>query len=319
VGDGAGDLLSAEFASAAMVRRINRGLRRRANPGSVGFIIDPRSGYWAGTQSGADEDSPIKTRQAITPVVEDRKNALLLRFPTAWLAEGGDQAELVVTTIQHALARGIEAVYQLEEGEILVEPTPSRRERRALLFYEAAEGGAGALSRLVREPAAFRAVAQEALEIMHYDPASFAAARTDGPDALKETGAHCVAGCYRCLLSYFNQPDHELIDRRSAIVRQFLIRLANADVRERRDAAPGHEGLDGCPPPDAKPLEVDGFSIPLVWRKARIAAVERADAPPDLAEGLAGKGIDLVVLPTNGDERRQAIAGLVAALGEKAA
>ena len=28
----------------------------------------------------------------------------------------------------------------------------------------------------------------------------------------RDTGA-CVRGCYRCLLSYFNQPDHELIDR----------------------------------------------------------------------------------------------------------
>ena len=27
------------------------------------------------------------------------------------------------------------------------------------------------------------------------------------------TDAHCVKGCYRCLLSYYNQPDHELIDR----------------------------------------------------------------------------------------------------------
>ena len=30
---------------------------------------------------------------------------------------------------------------------------------------------------------------------------------TDDPDA------RCVEGCYRCLLSYYNQPDHELIDR----------------------------------------------------------------------------------------------------------
>ena len=45
-----------------------------------------------------------------------------------------------MATIQHALARGVETVYQLEEGEILAEPTPTKKDRRAL-FFEAAEGG----------------------------------------------------------------------------------------------------------------------------------------------------------------------------------
>ena len=34
----------------------------------------------------------------------------------------------------------------------------------------------------------------------------------------------CVRGCYRCLLSYFNQPDHELIDRASDEAKQLLDR-----------------------------------------------------------------------------------------------
>ena len=123
----------------------------------------------------------------------------------------------------------MEAVYQLEEGEILVEPTPSRKDRRALLFYEAAEGGAGALSRLTEEKSAFRTIARKALEIMHYDPASLEDAAVRGPSALVNVpDARCVAGCYRCLLSYFNQPDHELIDRRqepgSAVPAQTCIR-----------------------------------------------------------------------------------------------
>ena len=147
--DATGQILSARFASAASVRRINKGLRRRKDQSAIGFWIDPKSGYWASasrSQEG-DEPSPTKFRQRITPVVEDHKNALLIRFSSRWLHGLGDKAETVIATIQHALARGVEAVYQLEEGEILVEPTPSRSDRRALLFYEAAEGGAGALSR----------------------------------------------------------------------------------------------------------------------------------------------------------------------------
>ena len=40
-----------------------------------------------------------------------------------------------------------------------------------------------------------------------------------------EAGEDCVAGCYKCLLSYFNQPDHSLIDRRDPAAKRFLIEL----------------------------------------------------------------------------------------------
>jgi hypothetical protein len=44
--DGLGEILSAAFAPAALVRRINRGLRRRKDQSTIGFWIDPKSGYW---------------------------------------------------------------------------------------------------------------------------------------------------------------------------------------------------------------------------------------------------------------------------------
>jgi len=168
--DAAGEVLTATFAPAALVRRINKGLRRRRNESDLGFWIDPRTGYWAaaGDVGGAEEASPINARQRITPVVEDRKNALLIRFPVRLRAAAGADADIVMATIQHALARGIETVYQLEEGEILAEPAPTRNDRRALFIYEAAEGGAGALSRLINEKNGFRSVARAALENMHY-------------------------------------------------------------------------------------------------------------------------------------------------------
>ena len=40
----------------------------------------------------------------------------------------------------------------------------------------------------------------------------------------------CEAGCYQCLLSYFNQPDHDHIDRRNPDALQMLIALVNANV-----------------------------------------------------------------------------------------
>jgi len=319
VGSELGDLLSLTFAPAVLIRRINRGLRRRQDQSNVGFLISPRTGYWAGTAATDDEgaggDDPRAIKQRIVPVVEDRKNALLARFDLAWLAGLGDEADAVTATLQHAMARGIEAVYQLEEGEVLVEAVPSRQDRRALLFYEAAEGGAGALSRLVDEPEALAQVAREALEIMHFEPASIDAARERGASALTEAEpARCVASCYRCLLSYFNQPDQELIDRRKQAVREFLVALASARLRDDGTGGGGPAPYDGCPPADREPFVVDGHQVAAMWRTARVAADESASAPPWLAQRLSAQGIDLVLLPDDQAARQAGIARLAGLL-----
>lgn len=39
----------------------------------------------------------------------------------------------------------------------------------------------------------------------------------------------CEAGCYKCLLSYTNQPDHKTIDRRNEAVLDLLCRLSRAE------------------------------------------------------------------------------------------
>ena len=205
-----------------------------------------------------------------------------------------------------------------KKAKFLSSQHPSRKDRRALLFYEAAEGGAGALSRLIEEKPAFRTIARKALEIMHYDPASLEDAAIRGPSALVSVpDARCVAGCYRCLLSYFNQPDHELIDRRQEPALQFLLRLAFADAHDPQHEAAPHADLEGCPPPDAEAIEIDGYRVELIWRTARMAAVEQDTAPPKLSDKLAAKGIELVLLPSERSARSQALASLAVVLGGK--
>jgi hypothetical protein len=59
--------------------------------------------------------------------------------------------------------------FQIEESELVAEPLPKADERRALMFYEAAEGGAGVLTRIASDPASLAQVASNALKLLHYN------------------------------------------------------------------------------------------------------------------------------------------------------
>jgi Lhr-like helicase len=271
-------ILTLQYANSAEISRINKGLKRRANQTVFGFYIDPRSGYWTKSE---DEDTDVEVPPdvvkpvRIVPIVRDRKNALLLRFnePSTYAAE-------TIATVQHALLRGIAVVFQLEEGEILGEPLPARDNRRAILAYEATEGGAGVLSRLVAEPQALGKVAREALVLMHFEKVDEAIAAGDADLLVSREGESCVRGCYRCLLSYFNQPDHELIDRTSDEAKQMLVDLARGQVvlartQGRQDEGGEWEGAFkklGIPNPDASTVTFFGQEMNFAWRSHFVAA-----------------------------------------------
>ncbi len=135
-----------------------------------------------------------------------------------------------ITTIQHALKRGIEAVCQVEESELQAEPLPTAKDRRSVLLYESAEGGAGVLNRIANDTVLLRAVAQEALRIMHFDLPVGQQLPATADQLVDVPGTQCVAGCYRCLLSYYNQPDHPEIDRQDGQAKSYLLRLASAEI-----------------------------------------------------------------------------------------
>ena len=276
--DSEGDIVHLRYSAGATITRINKGLRRRKDKGVFGFNLNPKTGYWQKNETeepnGAAEPDPDKQPpQRVVPYVEDQKNALLLQ-------PAGDWSDVTLTTVQYALKRGIEAVFQLEESELLAEPLPSRTTRRGVLFYEATEGGAGVLSRLVSEPDALARVAQAALRLLHLELPELAVLRqtppTDLPDA---PDTACVAGCYRCLLSYYNQPDHELLDRRDEAARRILWRLACAQTALAEEA----------PPPSPSGSEADAHEAKgwlAIWRQA--LAAQASDLPPPITAEHAG-------------------------------
>lgn len=303
---------SVQYANGAEISRMNKGLKRRRDQSILGFGIDPATGRWVKAPEDDDgEDTPPETpaTERIVPIVRDHKNAALIRPDRA-----PAMSETTMATLQHALLRGIDVVFQLEEGEVFTEPLPARDRRRAILAYEATEGGAGVLGRLVSEPKAFARVAREALNLMHFEGVDAAIAAGDPELLVDQPEAQCVKGCYRCLLSYYNQPDHELIDRSDAEAKRFLVAMAGSSLERSRPSArdgspngdrPGtgqHQGWADAlaeadlPPPDSTGLVLAGVLLPFSWPVHYVAAATE----PLTAEMRAEAdrlGVALVELP----------------------
>ncbi|CAN5551948.1 DEAD/DEAH box helicase [soil metagenome] len=217
---------SLRYGDTATIRRTNLGHRRRKNPNELGYPIDVDTGQWLTRKHAAaavpDGDeladvSDARRYDVVIPYVEDRRNALVFRLAQPPPPE-------VTASLQYALKRAIEISYDLEDAELATEPLPNAEARTGMLFYESAEGGAGALRRLVAEPGQLARVATAALELLHFDPGS-------GDDLGFAPGAdeRCERACYDCLLSYTNQPDHRLLDRH--LVRDLLLAWRGANVR----------------------------------------------------------------------------------------
>jgi hypothetical protein len=183
-----------------------------------------------------------------------------------------------MVTLQAALKRGVEQVFQIEESELAVESIPSQEKRQGILFYEASEGGAGVLTRLAQEPERLAEVANKALEIMHYTHKGDRFSSDSLFEISDPSGKEpCEAGCYRCLLSYYNQPDHVKIDRRDEDAVALLISMASSMVEKAENQDDAHES------PLRRALLRFGCRMPDVWR-AKIPGL--AITPEALYKGL---------------------------------
>ncbi len=201
------------YAPTATVAYINHGWRGRPQ----GFVVDLESGELftdSEVEHQVSQGGVPNDRQRPRLWVWETQNLLLVRLLDPAL-QGN---EVLQTTLQYALKRGVEQTFQLEERELGV-ACLGEGEWRSLLFYEAAEGGLGVLRRLVEEPDAMAQVAQVALAICHY--------ASDGTDRADR----CVQACYECLLSYTNQLEARFLNRQA--IRDLLLRLTTCQVRQR--------------------------------------------------------------------------------------
>jgi hypothetical protein len=135
-------------------------------------------------------------------------------------------------SLLHALRSGFEVAFSAEESELggaLYCTSDSDRSVR-ILIHETDEGGAGLLDHL-EDLTAWRRMIDRALEILHVDP-----------ETGEEREGACERACYECLLSFYNQREHDLLDRQ--VVVPFLWALRSATLV--RPAQEGWESLLGA-------------------------------------------------------------------------
>ncbi|MGQ0775358.1 MAG: DEAD/DEAH box helicase [Pseudonocardiales bacterium] len=321
----AGPVLHLRYGDTATVRVTNLGRRRRRASGdSEGYWINVQTGYWLSERQALDatpdtteldDAGAVARKQKVIPYVEDRRNILITRFAR------GPVDEQTALSIMHALERGIEAEFQLEDSELSSELLPDDGQLGRALFIESAEGGAGVLRRLVEEQEnGLARAARRALEICHFDPDT----GQDRGGVLDRTGERCARACYDCLLSYRNQGSHLLIDRHLA--RDLLLACATAQTTRngpQRSAEDAWDLVDRaldspcagfvrwleemeyrCP--DELSVEISGVRLDLFYRTATgpvgifVDGPDNANEPgrdEDAAEDLRDAGWSVIRIP----------------------
>ena len=196
-------LLNLRFIPAARLVSLNKGWRSQK---TEGFPMGMTSGNWRSSMPEPDSDAYEQYR-IIKLWTSNIADALYIE-PVQALGLKSDG----VITLQYALKRAIESVFQVEPNEIGVSAMGDPGCPNILL-YEAAEGSLGILSRFVEDVATFRKVIETAEHVCRFDDQEYKAPAS-----------------YDDLMSYYNQRDHQRLDR--FLIRDALgkLRLANIEL-----------------------------------------------------------------------------------------
>ncbi|KAF3462129.1 DEAD/DEAH box helicase [Ralstonia pseudosolanacearum] len=194
-------LLNLMFVPAARLVHVNEKWRAQ---NIDGFPMGMVSGEWRGTMPDPSESQ--------------REDFRRVKFWTSNLADAlyivpvqplGLEADGVIT-LQYALKRAIEQIFQVESNEIGVMAVGDKKAPNILL-YESAEGSLGILSRFVEDASAFQFVVEAAQALCRFNDLEY-----KGPAS------------YDDLLSYYNQRDHQVIDRH--LIKDALAKLAVCEL-----------------------------------------------------------------------------------------
>lgn len=204
-------LFNITHVTSTQLYRINHGFKRSDGEG---FALDTSNGIWSKKDevdtAESIEDGSGSVERAVKIFVNDTKNILLIHPVN--LEFNNDE---LLASFENAFLRGIQEYFQVEEREV-GSGRLGKDENKRILIYEASEGGVGILSRLVEESNVTAEVAKSALDIIHY--------KIEEDGSLVDIKEDCSQACYECLLSYYNQRDHRIINRH--LVAQLLKEIA---------------------------------------------------------------------------------------------
>lgn len=218
------------YEGSARIVALNGGLRRSDVDGfwlctkcnqwllsedAVGRHTDPEDQRYC--RNNADADDILGGIELYT---DGRHDTVTVTTP---VPEDTDDVEGFYTTLKEALYQGLLVAFDLDAGELdaFLKPTVDGRGAYTIVFYETGEGGVGALSALV-DTARFRQVIEEAKTIIHED---------------SPTG--CESACYECLMTFYNQREHQLLDR--TLIQSWLDEMTDLGLEERMESR-GPEG-----------------------------------------------------------------------------
>lgn len=202
------ELMKLFYQPTAKLILLNKKLRREKDDG---FDIGTKTGFFK-TKKQVASPKPEDPIQNIMLYTYDTSDILYVQpIKSLGLTEEG------VVTMQYALEKAIEQLYNIEPVEIDARLMGSD-EYKNIMLYESAEGSIGVLKDIARNPVKLRDIFKKAYEICGYDYGS-------------KEDLHPIRAkaSYDDLLSYYNQMDHTKIDRHSIVKALDLLIVSTPD------------------------------------------------------------------------------------------
>ncbi len=202
------EMMKLFYAPSAKLILLNKKWKRSKDDG---FDIGTKSGFFK-TKKQIEKQSTEDPNQNIMLYTYDTSDVLYIQ-PVKALGLSDDG----VVTLQYALEKAIEQIYNIEPVEIAVK-LMGGEENKNIMLYESSEGSIGVLKDIARNPIKLREIFMKAYEICGYD---FNTKMDKFPSKPKAS--------YDDLLSYFNQMDHIQINRHEIIKALELLIASNPD------------------------------------------------------------------------------------------
>ncbi|MCX6148120.1 MAG: DUF1998 domain-containing protein, partial [Candidatus Kapabacteria bacterium] len=181
----ADDFIKLQFIPTAQLIYLNSKWKRAKEDG---FLMGMTSGYWK-KDKAKDNDSSKEDNRHIKLYTSNTADALYIQ-PIKALALDREG----VITFQYALKRALEQYFQVESNEIGV--SLMGEDEPNIFIYESSEGSLGVLSQIVEDNSIFNKLIEIAYNLCRFE---------DENDLRPAS--------YDDLLSYYNQHDHDKIDR----------------------------------------------------------------------------------------------------------